>query len=239
MENYNKDRKKFIAIVACIIIVPTIIAIIAFIVYKITNTLPRIRITNISEYSKQYKIDSETVASIENSLYNVTALNNEKVDTNKTTAIVRADSFTYKHNDSTNMNSATFIADIESLRQSYRVNYEWSDKNSELITMSEFGTISMCLNKDELIYEDFNCQDTQTIQAGTNDPIVKLLPHTVKREYSVYYIKDYEGGISQIHIDIYACIDTQADPIEKEAHAWVNENIPNIENYKVEVSYCK
>ncbi len=239
MENYNKDRKKFIITVLSIIIIPIIIAITAYIIFKIANALPRIKITNINEYSKQYNINSETVAEIENSLYNVTALNSENIDTNKNTAIIRSNSFTYEHHDDTNMNSITFIADIESLRQSYRVNYEWPDKNSDLMTISEFGTISLCLEKNELIYDDFNCKDVQTTQAGTNDPIIKILPHTVKNEYSVYYIKDYKGGINQIHIDIYACIDKQADPIEEEARAWLKENIQNLNNYKVTVSYCK
>ena len=55
----------------------------------------------------------------------------------------------------------------------------------------------------------------------------------------IYYIKDYKGGISQIHIDIYACIDKQADPIEEEARVWLKDNIQNLDSYKVTVSYCK
>ena len=75
--------------------------------------------------------------------------------------------------------SGSFIVDIPSIHQSYRVQYEYSS-DPQVNTQSGYPVLVSCLPKEDLIYGDFTCKERYTSvdnKAAIKDPIVGKLPY--------------------------------------------------------------
>lgn len=157
------------------------IAIIIFAIYENTKNPYEhyMEISNLDEFTSGKPTNRDTLNYIKYALYNVISDNTDReLENNEIKDImVRPDSFSQDYNETTKIHSVHFIVDIESLRQSYDVKYEWaSSKPND--NLSEYGTVVTCLPVDQLIYGDFGCQDMFTAEKQVVDPIINHLPQS-------------------------------------------------------------
>lgn len=72
--------------------------------------------------------------------------------------------------------TGSYIVDIESIKQSYFVQYGWSDE-PDLNVQSGYTVMVRCLSLSELKWGDFKCKNLHDGGSDTVDPIVSKLPH--------------------------------------------------------------
>lgn len=137
--------------------------------------------TKISNFSSYYnKTPTNTRDLTFNSLYNIISDNlpeNSNVPTSG--AKIRKGTNTSEYNPTTNINYYTFMVDIESIKQSYYVQISWTNKTNDDTNLGGYPVLILCPKPDQLIYEPFNCIDSQTELGNTNDPAFSILPVTV------------------------------------------------------------
>ena len=73
-----------------------------------------------------------------------------------------------------------FILDIPTLQQSYRISFNWVKTYEEKLPETDLGHAGVsCLEPEELIYDDFNCDQNSLITTinANGDPILEVLPY--------------------------------------------------------------
>lgn len=132
----------------------------------------------IQNYSSKVKnLSGETREAMESTLYN-TVERNVDSSTNPSKindAYIRNESNKQEFNAQSTVYSGTFIVDMASIKQSYRVTYKYSQRN----TADTGGTpISItCLAPSELIYGDFDCSDIISEQSNDYDEVTAVIPY--------------------------------------------------------------
>lgn len=181
------SKRKIIIIVIVLI---TIIAIaVASIVYISSNKRNsyggELQIANLDEVTNGRPSDQDTLEYIKYDLYRVVNKNNTPpVESNSIKDIlIRENSFQQNQDTIKGVNDVSFIVDIESLKQSYLVSYQWSI-GKDRSNLDEWGTVVKCLPIEQLIYGDFNCKDMFIELDSPSDPILKHLPYSTA-DYSV------------------------------------------------------
>ena len=172
------DRKRLLILVVLAVSIVLLIIIASVIAYLQSNRNAYGDGLKIQNYDQMVKnLPSETHQSIEASLYNIVKQNsNTKVSSVKDTYI-RKDSAKQDEVSKGKQYSGSFIVDIESLKQSYRVAYAYSSTPNDGF-MDGYPINIICLNPNELIYGEFDCKGTTTSETATSDPILKLVPHS-------------------------------------------------------------
>ncbi len=239
----DPNKKKFFIIVFLVIFLPAVVAITAFVIHNVieANNKKEVSIANMSDYLQKNDYNSDYIARIENRLYETIEYNvGEDVAIKSLNVVIREGTFNESFDINKNVRMVKFVADIEEIKQSYGVKLEWDEaQDSEADTQAdEWGTEVYCLDKKDLIYGDFNCKDFYTITYGSNDPIINILPYTEYNSFTIYYSNDGNGKVDKIYVDIFGCMDKYATPDEEAANKWLTENISNLQDYKVEYSYC-
>lgn len=177
---------------------------------------------NISGFDKYISnMPADRKSAINSSLYNIIESNLKSNKFDIKDAIIRESSVKDNYNNSTNINSGSFIVDIPSIKHSYLISYEWSS-DSNNINMSGYGAIASCLPINELIYDDFNCKDDFNQYKTQADPILNYLPYE-KPNYIITADINNSRTILNINLTLYG-YDTR-DNTEEEA----------INKYKTEI----
>jgi hypothetical protein len=195
------DKKNRIWIVAMISAMLIIIVILIIVLIPKQAAEPE-QVIKINELDKTVKnLPNSELASIESMLRSIVELN---IDENSSFDIkdakVRDGSYNQTVDD--DIIVSTFIVDIESLRQSYKVYDYYSSKNNEEIEKSDYNIQVSCLSKKDLIYGEFKCKDRSTIENNLSevDQLSFLLPHrTENYEVSLNgYDLDHKGNLSVV-----------------------------------------
>lgn len=84
-------------------------------------------------------------------------LNDNGVSAIPTDIIIRDGSYNQTTNTNTMTYYTTYIVDIPSIKQSYRITDQYSAIDN--YDPTSYATVVTCLDNDELIYGDFNCSD--------------------------------------------------------------------------------
>lgn len=188
-------------------------------------------------------IPEEIRALITASLYNTIKLNDSTPPDGG--AIIRNNTFNSTYDQSTNVHSGNFIVDINSIKQSYKAQFEWSDdKNNSFL--SGYQVVITCLSpEDTIIFPDFNCVDIYHKEAITIDTFAeKFLPYTGRTQnYEIRYdiLKWYsENGEPLIMVASYACRNQAAmNEVKTESKNWLNSKSTNINQDSIIYSaYC-
>ncbi|MFZ2125129.1 MAG: hypothetical protein WA087_01245 [Candidatus Saccharimonadales bacterium] len=177
----NLDKKQKIVILSAGFIFVALIALL-FLIRTPNKYGEGVSINNYDKYISNLPTDRRD--SINSTLYKIIKSNSDSDSDSDSTASVkdatiRDGSSVDTYNKSTDINSGSFIVDMESIQQSYLISYEWSstENNSNL---SGYTAVATCLPTDKLIYGDFNCKD-DFINSTSNtnrDPILKYLPQS-------------------------------------------------------------
>lgn len=162
MINLNNKRLVVVTAIAAIVIIVSIIM-----VLFARQTDKQIIIKNYDEYAKLLPQDRRDA--INKALYNI-------VKSNANDAAIRKDSYTETYDDSNKIYSSTFIVDIASVKQSYKIIFTWSKDNNFVLKGDNLRFD--CLTQDQLIYGDFNCSEVLNIPKISNDPVLDYLPYS-------------------------------------------------------------
>lgn len=221
--------KKTTKLLIILSLFPIIIITISLFFILNSNKLPTIQ--NLSNYTSQNESDDNVITAILNSLNETMKLNNIQDPSSVTDIYIRDNSFSQHQNEDYYVTS--FIIDSKNQQQSYKISYSWDHQNKLNVIDDGYNGSFLCLSDDDpIIYQNFNCNDISTSMTGTNDPDAKKLPHIVDGKYRL----TYQPRANKVVLDIFACIDTYTDAIEKEAKQWLKDN--NISLDKLYINYC-
>ncbi len=142
-------------------------------------------INNLSDYTKGKAINADATNRINHELYKQIKRNSSQEIANNSIKdiIVRDESFIQTYDQERKAHLVEMIVDIESLKQSYLVNYEWHDKGVKDDGLGQYGVLVSCLPVDQLIYGDFECQDLGSDMRGSTEPYVIINWSEAKDQY--------------------------------------------------------
>lgn len=197
-----------------------------------------VKIANLSEYTKNHPSNKEKIDHIQYDLLNTINLNliNPVGDRAISDILVRDGSFSYALNEKTTVHSVDFIVDIESIRQSYAISYQWAD--SDQARVDEWGTAVKCLEEKDVKFKDFKCTDMfKQMSPVEDEKLSKLLPY----ESSQYKIASYPTD-AQVVISIQIMSNRNSErtkkrftTYQKEATDWLRSKGVKLGDYRIEV----
>jgi len=168
MTDEEKIKNRKLALLALLALVVIILAV-WLISTLMTPAAPKIDYgpgVEIVDLKKQIpEISDDFANNLKADLFSMLNKNSSSTVNNETTkATIRSGSVTSEKDDNENSRYYSFIIDVDSLRQSYRVQMNWSyDKDGNAIPYGGYPTIISCLfDTDEAIYGDFKCVDDFT-----------------------------------------------------------------------------
>lgn len=177
----QKDQSKKQLIIIGVIVGIILVGFIILIAFLFRDTGKnqfgeRIRIQNYDEIVKNTSDDTRDA--IESYLYNIVKMNKEK-DFNATTvkdAYIRKDSASQNYVQMDRYYSGDFIVDMESIKQSYWVQYTYAlDESNPKVSGSP--VVISCLPENLLKYGPFDCKDLVSDQGAANDVLLQYLPY--------------------------------------------------------------
>ena len=199
------NRKKII--IAFILVFLFIVLVIVLAIFKSQQNPygDSLFIRNLSSYTKNKQTNNEKVQLVEHLLYKAVDLNTKR-DLKKPAIndiFIRGDSFKQSFDKNYGINTVSFVVDIASLKQSYKVSYQWTDVKKYTQFLDEYGTQVTCLPIDELKYGNFNCIDERILERGVKnfDPVGLILPYHVEGKFKVV---DYEKESDKTILDVEA-----------------------------------
>lgn len=231
--------KKKIVIVAVLLLV-VFVAVCVF-WYLSTQQKPSDTQTPIKNFDNLVKdFPDEKKKNIYQALAIIIKYNNKdkNIDMNKIDdAVIRKGSETQKEVKKDTNYTGSFIVDIESLKQSYRINYVYSnDQNSDFA--SGYPVIASCLEENELIYGYFKCEQPNAQLRESGDKLLKLLPYN-SPYYTITGIPAVSSGEKPtVIIQIMSSYNSERTrktfmTYKDQALAWIKEQGVAIENYTV------
>jgi hypothetical protein len=149
-----------------------------------------IRIQNYNDKVKNVSTDMRDAT--ESYLYNIVKENkSDDFDPSSVKdAHIRDESNSQELSTATNVYTGEFIVDMESIKQSYMVQYSYSSDENNAAVGGNPVVIS-CLSEDKLKYGTFECKDFVSEQAASNDIILQYLPY---RNFSYEITPDTTQG---------------------------------------------
>ncbi len=220
MEFFNQiDKKHKLMILVGLLVFLLFVGII--IIVSITNITPRLKIDNIDVVQN---LSGDVKDALEIDLYRTVDKNtDEKVPGSG--ALVRTDTIVSEYNNSTKVYSGNFIVDIDSLKQSYLVQFEWSKEKNNPNLSSTSELISCVREKEKIIYPDFKCEDQFSFNENTDDADIYLngyLPHIENLSTGETFVV-LENGINYLFIQLDSCHNnTLIEEAINKTKAWLN-----------------
>ena len=211
MYNTSEEQSKNKKIIAIITVV--LFVIVVLVVGWLLNKEPvekQIRIDNLSEFIND--MPKKTENNICEALYSAIANSVQDGTTvPEKGAKIRTGSVTNNFIKEQNMHYGSFIVDIDEVKQTYRIDFEWSDDEKNPY-YSGYRTLVKCPKEEEMKYKTTFCKDdmrTGTIQESY--PILSELPlkvdyfannYTKHVKYKITYkISDDEQSVTIKIID--------------------------------------
>ncbi len=166
-------------------------------------------VANLGKYTSGKPVDKNSVLQMQHNLFVTANLNNQKRLKNNSVKdiFIREGTFSQIHDTQKDLHSVHFIVDSNTLKQSYRVAYQWVSNQKNIKNLKEYGSGVTCTSLDLLVYENFDCVDDRILETGKEnyDPVAKILPYHV---YSKYEITGYTKSLADdkrtvLHINVY------------------------------------
>lgn len=177
MQQQGISRKKAtLLLISGLVLLIGIIALISVLTQKSENQFGKfIKIQNYTEKVKNLSGDMRD--GMEASLYNTVVKN---IDASKDAstvgdAMIRDNSDLQNYSSETTIYSGSFIIDMASIKQSYRIQYSYSNNEETIVGGSPI--VVSCLPKELLVYGEFPCTDLASEQAVDDGVILQYLPY--------------------------------------------------------------
>jgi hypothetical protein len=222
------SRKQIIALLGVGFI---LVCIGIYVLFQSLNKNPNGDSVSIQGYDKKVKNlpveykDSFTAMLFKTIKYNSPEGKTSATITSINDAVIRAGSEKQNTVTAGSQYSGSFIVDIASIRQSYKVQYEYSTNPNDGFT-SGYPLLISCLDASELLYGDFHCKDTFSQNNSVTDPIVGILPYS-SLDFKIIAIQSSDGKVSlEITLllsdsDRRSNIDSAIATYKNEAAKWI------------------
>ena len=155
--------------------------------------IEKINITNYNDYAQD--LPPQQRNGIDEALYRAVEMNlsdGEKIVT--TSASIRNSTAQNSYNKSTDVISGSFIVDLEGIRQSYEVFYDWSNEKDNPNTSGTPIAVNCISSVSDKIYKDFSCRDGSE---ASGLPLENQLPYTdINGPFKVIYM--YKQGNTDV-----------------------------------------
>lgn len=228
MENslfqYLSKKQKFFIIFVPVLIIIVIIS--SFIIHIIIQESQKISVTNLDEKASSAPIIEKDL--FRRQLKNVILLNPDIKASDIKDAVIRNGSYSEKTRDG--ITTAKFIIDIDSIKQSYTVDFSWSD--TESLSTNIFIE---CPTVFESKYPDSNCVGMYTTSSSPE----LYLPYKGTTKSGISYeisVKQYNGRDFYFEVSTKNC--QNLDEAKAAAEAWLNTT-PLKSLYPIEVKrFC-
>lgn len=234
----NPKKRLFIIVISFVLLVVGVSAFYWFINGRGNPEGDSLIIKNLGTYTQGKPSNKDTLNYIEHALFTTVNLNTNPPVKDKSVedVMVRDGSFSQSYDKEKSIHTVKFIVDSESLRQSYDVSYQWSDRSKYSPDLDEWGTTVRCLPKDKVRYKDFTCRDMFSEMATTaDDPLLaKILPYKGDFYAIRYYTGDKAGTVISIQIMINTTGERtkkQFGMYKKEAENWLVSQGVDLNNY--------
>lgn len=123
-----------------------------------TPTTPSTTINGL--YERTENVSVERIKLIEETLFATIDMNIKGADLSASDVTIREGTYQQVVDDTVRqIYYTTFIVDIPSLKQSYRVNDYYSPLPNAVSGLRDYTTLVLCLDAEDLIYGEFNCMD--------------------------------------------------------------------------------
>lgn len=203
---YSEERKQtkpiniiVLGVIATLIILIILICVTIFRSFHDNPYGSQIVISNIDEYYKDFDVNEKDL--IYHYLYNIVSLNvSEGASIPNNGAVIRNGSANKEHNAVEGIETGSFIVDIESLKQSYGVQFTWVVEETSNYD-NGYPVIVRCLSQEEQIYDFDNCVNMFE-DDSEKYPITKDLPIVEQ-----YYTSDYSVFVD--YIMMYEIVDNK------------------------------
>ncbi|PID33179.1 hypothetical protein CR969_02045 [Candidatus Saccharibacteria bacterium] len=179
-------RLKYLIISIIIFLLIVIVSVVFYLSQPKENPYgEELTISNLSDYTKGKFQDPDALNKIKHELFKQVKRNSNTDIQNDSVKdiMVRDGSFSQTYDNSRKYNLVEMIVDIESLKQSYLVNYEWAGEGGKDDGFGQYGILVSCLPVDQLIYGDFDCQDLGSDMRGSSKPYVIIEWSDAKDQY--------------------------------------------------------
>jgi len=173
-------RKKQLIIIGSIFGAIFAVLIIVAIIFQLSPKNDYGNGVKIQNFDQKVKnVSTELRSGVEATLYNVLKKNNP--DNTKLSkigdAFIRDSSDKQDYDKPSDVYTGNFIVDIESIKQSYFVQYTYVKNKDNKDGLANRVVIS-CLAEKDLKYGSFKCSDFVEQQAAKNDSIIQYLPYS-------------------------------------------------------------
>lgn len=197
-------------------------------------------IANLPEYTKGRPSDSYSVEYIRHKLFQTIKLNSDVDPTTLKDIYIRKGSFSQMYDEIKDIHNVNFLVDIDSLKHTYSVKYQWSSKKDN-DQLDEYGTIVSCPSKQQSAYKDFDCKDELIITNGRLDPLVGELPYESK--YFHVEMTDSDPAHPKLLVEIFVFLyetdydqrEAFVDTVKESFTNWLRSK--NVDPAKYEISY--
>ena len=168
---------------------------------------PGLRIDNLSDHVSD--LSSDRKKSMFAALYRIVQSNlSDDASVPKSGAIIREGTADIVYNEITDVHSGSFIVDIEEIRQSYKIQYEWSS-NETNPNLSGYPMLASCLDQHLVIYKEFKCKDMFSADnLNPYDAMSLRLPHhgETPSGVAVYLqLRKYLSGERYLEVNVNSC----------------------------------
>ena len=215
------SARKKVMIIISIVFFLVVVIIVAY-VKSIENPFGNyIKIQNYGKYISD--LPREKKHFLNSSLYGLVKMNtvgDKKIKVDD--AFIREGSVNVGYDKDIDIHHGSFIVDMESIKQSYGLDFEWSSKANNSDFMNT-GPPSNCLPIEDLKYGDFGCRDAVTEMEKDIDPIIEHLPYSTFHHYVTANVGD--DGKTGLDVIIYLI---SSETIEENRQ-------PAIDRYKAEI----
>lgn len=235
------DRKRVVIFIGVTVAVLSLIILFITILSGVFSKNPYGDSVTISNYGQKIKNLPKDYENLITSMLYDMVRHNSSENIKLTTignAVIRSGSDTQEA--SNGRVTGLFIVDLESIKQSYRVQYEFSiDPNND--TISGYPLLVSCLEKDELIYGNFDCKEVNS-DLSQEDPIIGLLPYTTLTYEIKGTLNDSETVSLQVTVflssaDYKTGVDAAIEQRKQQVEAWIHSQNLDPTNYSITYSY--
>lgn len=228
-QNLTQNQKLGIFIVSQILVV-----IVAAILFSINPSQPKGEINfnnpqDSIDLSSFKEIPEKNQQEIKQNLYDYLSKKFPTTDFTHTPISIRTESFSIKTNNTNK--SATFLIDIDNLKQTFKISYAWSPTSTNKLP-SNFSVD--CPQNTEMKYEGTFCEGMYN---DTSSPSL-YLPHSFLAENNNdgYYMeqKRMPDGTNTIKITINACETDMQNHLKEEAKKYLDSTAIKQNEYDIE-----
>lgn len=181
--------------------------------------------------NQQVNIPEKEWSSIKNRIWTILGNHMEQLNKNEIDdAVIREGTYNeeIKKNGNTNIHNASFLVDIDSLKQTFAVSVSWADSDKVEFTSNPISV--ECPKKSEMKYPETFCYGINTTTASPGI----YLPYTKpKGEHGDYYYtirQDYDDA-NKINVVIRAC---DYEKYKKEADKYLKSTGIKLDEYTIE-----